>query len=530
MKTIREARDADVETIRNLFVGGYGPNYPFKGFYDTEWLKKAVYDDGTMMLVMEMDERIVATASMVFTSGGMDDMIGEVGRLVATTDPQYRGKGLYVELVQELVDCTGDRILFLMAEGRTPHRGSQRILETLHWIPIGFEPMKYLLDHRESVVVYAKTQGMAKALRKNNPHVIAEVSVLAQTVLHNMGYLADVIVEDEVDGYPTGQTFSVEHLREQQGVTSLLRIERGRVSQKEIFGNFSLSHGFFRISEPNSNYLVAREGEAVLGAVGFSHDIIDKKVRIFELIEFDDAVKGALLAALDRIAREELQVEYMEVDVSAYSPKIQRTFERLGFVPVAYCPSMVFEQVERLDVVRMAKLCCPYDLGPMRLLESAAQMQQIVEKGFEDRFIGMEITAGTRRTDLFRHIPDGEMYHLARIAKLREYKAGTTLVREGEQADYLYILVSGEAQVLKNGKRITALQAGNLIGDMALVDKYPRSADVVLTQPSTVITIEIQRLERLLDAYPRLGYIVAMNLARGLSEKLRHDLDTVMSS
>ena len=43
MSTIREATDRDVEQIRDLFIQVYGKEYPFKGFYDTEWLKKAVY-------------------------------------------------------------------------------------------------------------------------------------------------------------------------------------------------------------------------------------------------------------------------------------------------------------------------------------------------------------------------------------------------------------------------------------------------------------------------------------------------------
>ncbi len=58
-EAIREARDSDVESIRGLFVEAYGHEYPFKGFYDTEWLKKSVYDDGTLVLVMEADGRII---------------------------------------------------------------------------------------------------------------------------------------------------------------------------------------------------------------------------------------------------------------------------------------------------------------------------------------------------------------------------------------------------------------------------------------------------------------------------------------
>lgn len=521
MSTIREATDKDVEQIRDIFVQVYGKDYPFKGFYDTEWLKKAVYDDGTLFLVMEMDNKVIASASMMLTSGGLDDMIGEAGRLVATTDKRYRGKGLYTDLIIALLERTRDRVLFLMGEARTPHRGSQKILEELKWIPAGFEPMKYLLGkRRESIVFYIQTQGMAKELRRNNPHIISEVSVLAQTVLKNSKFPVDVIVEDETEGYPTNEEFKIEHLTKQKGISSLLRIERGRVTNKEVFGNFSLSHGYFRIATQSSSYLVAKEGKAVLGAVGFSYDPIDKKIRIFELIEFDDAVKGALLTALDRIASKEYDVDYIEVDVSAYSPKIQRTFERLGFIPVAYCPSMVFDKVERLDIIRMAKIKCSYDIGELHLLEPGQKMKEIVEKCLDDRIFGIEITKGTKNTELFRDIPDGDLYHLASISNICEYKTGTTLVKKGDAAKELFILLSGEVKVKTQSKDVV-LKKGSVFGEMALVERSPRTADVVMSKDGKVIKIDLLRLERLMAKHPRIGCAVSMNLARSLSSKLR---------
>jgi RimJ/RimL family protein N-acetyltransferase len=519
MLEIREARDSDVDRLRDLFARVYGEDYPFPGFYDTEWLKKSVYDDNTIFLVAEKDNDIIATGSMMLDTGGLDDLIGELGRLVAA--PSRAAAGAAAELVELLLKKIRRRVQFAFGEVRTFHPGSQRIAEKFGWKPVGFEPMKYQFARRESVAMYADLQELAVELRRNNPRVIPECALLAQTVLKSLNLPVDVIVEDENEGYPTGRAFEVQRLAE-TGVTPLLRIERGRISSREIFGHFSLSHGFFRISNSQSHYLVARDGAAVLGAVGFTHDTIDRKVRIFELIEFDNAVKGYLLASVDRIAREEFNVEYQEVDVSAYSPKIQRTFERLGFVPVAYCPSMVFDNVERLDVIRMAKISCAYDLGKLRLLEGAERMKEIVEQALEDRLVGMEITAGTRKAEIFNHLPDGDLFHLARIAVLREYDSGTTLIREGGNADCLYILVEGEAEARSGGNLLAKLGEGKIFGEMGLVEQTKRSADVVISQPSKVIEIQIPRLVRLMELHPRLGFIVMQNLARGLSEKLRN--------
>jgi hypothetical protein len=106
-------------------------------------------------------------------------------------------------------------------------------IQNLKWIAAGFEPMKYLLGKRRvSDVFYLKTRGIGKELRRNNPHVISEVSVLAQTVLKNSRFPVDVIVENEIDGYPTNEKFKIKHLTKQQGISSLLRIERGRVTHR----------------------------------------------------------------------------------------------------------------------------------------------------------------------------------------------------------------------------------------------------------------------------------------------------------
>jgi predicted GNAT family N-acyltransferase len=518
MIAIREAAEGDVGRVKELFVRVYGEDYPFTDFYSTDWLKKSVFGDDTLFLIAEDGTDLVATGSVILTAGDLNDMVGEMGRLITT--PDRRAGGAATQLIGRALEMIGGSVQFAFGEARTVHPGAQKISESFGFFPCGFQAMKYRLAHRESVVMYARLMGAAMELRRNNPRIIPEASVLAQTVLKGMGLPVDAIVEDETDGYPTAEACEIQRL-EQKGVTPLLRIERGRVKGREIFGNLSLAYGFFRIAAQNSYYLVARDGDAVLGAVGFTHDPVDRKVRIFELIEFDDAVKGYLLASVDRIAREELHVEYQEVDVSAYSPRIQRTFERLGFVPVAYCPSMVFENVERLDVIRMAKLSVPYDLGRIELLDGPARVKEIVEKGLEDRLVGMEITEGTRKAEIFRGLPDGELYHLARISTMREHRAGEVLARQGERADRIYIIVDGRAEARRQGTVLGRLGEGEIFGEMGLLERTERTADVVLTADSRVVEIDVGRLVRLAEARPRLGKTVMENLARGLSEKLR---------
>lgn len=516
MPTIRDAREEDVPAVRDLFRTVYGEDYPYKGFYDVHWLKKAVFDDNTLFLVAEVDGDIVSTGSVIYDGGA--DLVGELGRLVSS--PSKRAAGAALPLVTELLSRSSDRAQFLFGEVRTVHRGSQKLAEKGGCVPFGFSPLKYQFTRRESVVLCGRVRPEALTLRKNNPRVIPEAARVAQEALGNLGLPSDVIVEDGADGYPTAPCCQIERLT-QEGLSPLLRIERGRLSGREVFGKFSLLHGFFGIAEKTSHYLVARDGAAVLGAVGFTYDPIDQKVRILELIEFNDAVKGYLLAEVDRIAREEFGAVYQEVDVSAYAPQAQRTLERLGFVPAAYCPAMVFERVERLDVVRMIKVNCTYDVGDLRLQDGCRRMREVVEHGLEERLTGLHITEIARHVQIFDGLPEGELHRLASLGLRKNYLAGTRLIRQGDAPDRLYILETGRATVLRDDRKVGEIEPGQIFGEMSLVETSRRHADVILSEDAVVIEFERERLERMMQLYPRLGYGVMRNMARSLSGKLR---------
>ncbi|MCX7935998.1 MAG: hypothetical protein N3A66_12155, partial [Planctomycetota bacterium] len=189
MTIIREARESDVAQVRDLFARVYGKDYPFPGFYDTAWLTKAVYDDDTLFLVAEHKGEIIASGSAMLAVGGMSDLIAEIGRLVA--EPSRRAAGAAQEVVASLIARLRERIHFSFAEARTIHPGSQRLAEACRWVAVGFEPLKYLFSRRESVVMYASVSDLARELRRNNPRVIPEAGVLAQTVLRELGLPAD---------------------------------------------------------------------------------------------------------------------------------------------------------------------------------------------------------------------------------------------------------------------------------------------------------------------------------------------------
>jgi len=521
---ISRAEDTDVQQIMDLFIKIYGRDYPFKKFYDTRWLTKSVYSDDNLFMVAKEKNKIIGTGSVFLTAGGFSDLIGEFGRLVV--DPDYNGKGAGTEIMTCLMDSVSEMIQFGFAECRVVHSGAQKICERCGFSPTGFEPNKYrLATARESVVFVTKLFEPALSLRRNNPRVIASIYPMAAKSMQNLDLPVDLIVEDDVDGYPTEKSFDTEELQS-TGVSPLLRIERGRIKNPEVFGNLSLSYGFFKIATDQAHYLVAKERGVTLGAIGFTVDNIDKKIKVLELIEFDDEVKGFLLSSLVKLTPQKYGAQYIEMDVSAYSPQMQKTLDRLGFVPVAYCPSMVFRGVERLDVVRMAKLNFPPDVKNIKLTPMSKDVFKLAMKDLECKKIGMEITEITRQSDIFQGLSDGELSQLAKICKMASFPAGKTICSEGECGNEIFVLAEGRASVRakrtgKKRSKIGSIGQGEIFGEMSIIEDLPRTADLITDEDSKLVVIDRFELENLMNRNSHLGKIVMQNMAKGLSRKLR---------
>ncbi|MBN1916825.1 MAG: GNAT family N-acetyltransferase [Verrucomicrobia bacterium] len=518
---IRPIEEGDIQGVIALYRKVYGDDFPFKQFYEPTWVRKGIYDDDLVWSVAELDGRIVGSAAVMVNVGDHDDLIGEFGRLVV--DPDARGHGVGQALGQMRVDAVSRHIEFGFAEARAVHPGAQKIMDRLGFAAIGFEPMKYVLRRRESVVFFGRHFGNAAALRKNNPQVISAVHALGSRALENMGLEPDLIVKAEVEPYPSDLEYEIVEL---QGAWShrLLRIEQGRVVKPEVFGGMHLDYGYLKIKAAAATYLVAREHGAPVGAIGFTIDDIDRKCRIFELIEFDDAVKGFLLRCVTERAETQYGCDYIEVDVNAHSPRLQCTLDLLGYVPVAYCPAMVFHTVERLDVVKMAKVVCDYELGGVDLIDNAKPLFDIVNNAMVQKKKGVEIDSIMARIGIFEGLDWAGIDRIGRICTEKQFKAGETVFAEGSEGAQMYVVTRGSIEIRDSSSgdgTVAAVRAGEIFGEFALIDALPRSMSAVCVEDATVLVIAKRDFDHLMAYHPSIGSRVYRNIAATLVGRLR---------
>ena len=122
---------------------------------------------------------------------------------------------------------------------------------------------------------------------------------------------------------------------------------------------------------------------------------------------------------------------------------------------------------------------------------------------------------------LFSGIDDSRLEVLSDVARKKTYPKNTVLCSEGDIGESLYIICRGKVKVTMNddeGKEIilSMLGPGEYFGEMALLDREPRSATVITKEPTEVMIITRKDFLELFSPNA-----VELNLLKGLTKRLR---------
>ena len=127
---------------------------------------------------------------------------------------------------------------------------------------------------------------------------------------------------------------------------------------------------------------------------------------------------------------------------------------------------------------------------------------------------------------VFESLKPKELRQVASIVHRRNYKAGETIVCQNDPGLGMYVIESGDVDVLleENGstKQLVALHEGDFFGEIALLDESPRSATVVAHTEAALIGFFRPDLFDIIEKSPAAGLKIVLGLAQLLGERLRN--------
>ena len=123
-----------------------------------------------------------------------------------------------------------------------------------------------------------------------------------------------------------------------------------------------------------------------------------------------------------------------------------------------------------------------------------------------------------RSVPFFRALPDVDLAAIGEQLKLRQVRKGATIFREGDPADAMFFVESGQLEVLRGrGQRpVAVLGAGSVAGELALLLGEPRSATLRAATACRLWTLSRDDLDLLLAANPAIALELTAELGRRL--------------
>ena len=131
-----------------------------------------------------------------------------------------------------------------------------------------------------------------------------------------------------------------------------------------------------------------------------------------------------------------------------------------------------------------------------------------------------------REIGLFGALSDEVLHDLATALPVELIPPGDAVFREGDQAREMFVVLGGECEVLKRGKRggearVALLGTGDWFGEMSILDVQPRSASVIAVAPTRLLRITSEALDALYRRDLKSYSLIVLNISRELSRRLR---------
>ena len=150
----------------------------------------------------------------------------------------------------------------------------------------------------------------------------------------------------------------------------------------------------------------------------------------------------------------------------------------------------------------------------IRLIDSEGKAIEL------NREINLKIDT-IRKMPIFKFLTYKELVRILNITTVREASPSERIITEGEDGEELFIVLSGRVRVHKGETAIVTLSAGDHFGEMALIDKAPRSASVSAEIKTSLLQISRAEFFNIIRKEPRMATKLLWSFLQVISDRLR---------
>jgi CRP-like cAMP-binding protein len=141
----------------------------------------------------------------------------------------------------------------------------------------------------------------------------------------------------------------------------------------------------------------------------------------------------------------------------------------------------------------------------------------------------MDVAAALKNVDLFRDVPEPGLRAIAEVAEPVSVAAGDLILVEGGPPDALYVITKGACRIFKekggDAMPVVMVHAFDQFGGSSMLDREPRSASVIATEPTELLAFRAETLTAVLQKDPVTAAAFYKALAISLFKRLRRTTD-----
>ncbi len=140
--------------------------------------------------------------------------------------------------------------------------------------------------------------------------------------------------------------------------------------------------------------------------------------------------------------------------------------------------------------------------------------------------IASEIFGLVGKSQFFAEFSQEDIADLAGYMDVYRAQPGQMIIREGDEGDFMMLIVDGEVDILKKSYRaeqqhMTSAGAGMTLGEMSMIDGEPRFATCMASQPTTFAALTRDSMAKIILDHPSLGSKILIKMVTMLSLRLR---------